>query len=470
MSARILVVDDVVANVKILEAKLSASYFTVFSAFSGAEALEIAERERPDLVLLDVMMPGMDGFECCRRMKANPSLAHIPIVMVTALDQPSDRVRGLEAGADDFLTKPPNDLALFARVRSLVRVKMMIDELRMRDDTFRDFGFADELLFGRGALDLSGQAVVVENRAGRARLIHDALTERLGVTTKIAASRDAAFAAARREAPDVFVISDRLTDYDGLRLCSELRSAPETRQSALVMMVDDQDNDTIARALDLGANDYVLRPIDENELVARVRAQLLRKAYADRLRENVHNSMRLAVTDSLTGLYNRRYLDQHIARQILHARATAQPLSLMTLDLDRFKSINDTYGHGVGDEVLIEFSQRVRQSVRGVDLAARYGGEEFLVVMPETDAEAAMVAAERVRSSVADAPFLAAAADGGVASLTVTVSIGVACLAEEETAEAWLARADAALYDSKRGGRNRATLSAPGLSLDAAVA
>ena len=135
MSARILVVDDIPANVKLLEVKLKAEYFEVFTAFDGTTALEIAERQNPDLILTDIMMPGMDGFELCERLKANPKTCHLPVVMVTALSDVSDRVRGLEAGADDFLTKPVNDLALFARVRSLARLKLMMDELRIRQAT-----------------------------------------------------------------------------------------------------------------------------------------------------------------------------------------------------------------------------------------------------------------------------------------------------------------------------------------------
>src|SRR5579862_2782206 len=138
MTARVLVVDDILSNVKLLEAKLSAEYFEVVTAFSGMEALAKMEEHEPDIILLDVMMPGMDGFEVCRRIKANTKTAHIPVVMVTALDQSSDRVAGLEAGADDFLTKPVDDVSMFARVRSLVRMKGMFEELQMREETRRN--------------------------------------------------------------------------------------------------------------------------------------------------------------------------------------------------------------------------------------------------------------------------------------------------------------------------------------------
>ena len=140
MPARVLVVDDILPNVKVLEAKLTAEYFEVATAMNGRDALASMAADPPDIVLLDVMMPEMDGVEVCRIIKADPKLSHIPVVMVTALSEPGDRVRGLEAGADDFLTKPVNDVALFARVRSLVRLKMMMDEFRLREQTSSEFG------------------------------------------------------------------------------------------------------------------------------------------------------------------------------------------------------------------------------------------------------------------------------------------------------------------------------------------
>src|SRR5246127_3154450 len=143
MSGRVLVVDDVEANVKLLEAKLSSEYFDVLTAYNGPSALEIAETEIPDVILLDVMMPRMGGFEVCRQLKANRRTVDVPVVMVTALSDTANRLRGLQAGADDFLTKPVNDVALFARVRSLVRLKRMMEELRVREGICSKFGNGD---------------------------------------------------------------------------------------------------------------------------------------------------------------------------------------------------------------------------------------------------------------------------------------------------------------------------------------
>src|SRR6188474_3720740 len=168
MTARILVVDDIAANVKLLEARLTAEYFDVATAMSGTEALSICERAQCDIVLLDVMMPEMDGFEVTRRLKANPATHHIPVVMVTALDQPSDRVRGLEAGADDFLTKPVSDVALIARVRSLARLKMMTDELRMRAVTSREIGIQDAENEAVADAGRRGRVLIIDDRASSA--------------------------------------------------------------------------------------------------------------------------------------------------------------------------------------------------------------------------------------------------------------------------------------------------------------
>src|SRR5207248_5909520 len=164
MSARILVVDDVPANVKLLEARLSAEYFDVLTASNGAEALELCARAECDIILLDVMMPDLDGFEVCRRLKSNPVTHFIPVVIITALDSPADRVRGLEAGADDFLTKPVSDIVLIARVRSLTRLKMLTDELRTRAITSLEIGIQRperEAVTDQGK---GGQMLLVDDR------------------------------------------------------------------------------------------------------------------------------------------------------------------------------------------------------------------------------------------------------------------------------------------------------------------
>ena len=455
MTARVLVVDDILANIKLLEARLTAEYFEVLTATSGPEALTICAQGLCDIVLLDVMMPGMDGFEVCARLKSDIATAHIPVVMVTALDQTSDRVRGLEAGADDFLTKPVDEVALIARVRSLSRLKVVMDELRTRAMTSASLGMPDPLAHALKEKGRDGRIMLVEDRVGAAERMVTALSpiHQVSIETN---PQEALFRGAEGDW-DMFIVSLGLKDYDGLRLCSQIRSLERTRHLPILMVSDAEDRPRVLRGLDLGVNDYLLRPVDRNELVARVSTQLRRKRYADLLRNNVQASIEMAVVDQLTGLHNRRYLELHLAALLDNAVGRGKPLSLMILDIDHFKSVNDTYGHDAGDDVLKTFSQRVKRVVRQGDLVCRLGGEEFVVVMPDTPIVVASLIAERVRAAVQGEQF---SIDEGKRAITVTVSAGLAESIGDANPDALFKRADRALYKSKHNGRNRVTADA----------
>ena len=223
MTARVLVVDDLEPNVKLLEAKLRAEYFDVLTAFSGQEAVEKAKADQPDIILLDVMMPGMDGFEACRIIKSMPETSHIPIVMVTALDQQADRVAGLKAGADDFLTKPVEDIALFARVRSLTRLKMMTDELRMRYATGKTLGVVEKVDFSQDdENDGPARILIIEDQIEQAEKTRDNLGD--GFETAIEVDPEVAQGRARSGDFDLFIVNMSLEAVDPLRLCSAIRS------------------------------------------------------------------------------------------------------------------------------------------------------------------------------------------------------------------------------------------------------
>ncbi len=454
MTGRILVVDDIPTNVRLLQARLSAEYFEVFTAASGREALDLCARQDIDLILLDVMMPEMDGFEVCRRLKADPATHHVPVVMITALDQPSDRVRGLEVGADDFLTKPVDEMQLMARVKSLTRLKGLTDELRARAVTTQQIAIEDAVrAMDRISAD-RGSVLIVDSDARSAERLRaylpdhdvDVLTEPADAVFQVTGGRY-----------EVALVSMALTDFDPLRVCSQIRTLDQSRNLPIILIADDADKPRVLRALDLGINDFISRPVDRNELAARVRTQIRRHRYAAELRESVNSTLALAVTDELTGLYNRRYFDRHLAVMLGKAEAQGRNLALMMLDMDHFKAVNDSHGHDAGDAVLREFGTRLRRNIRGVDLACRFGGEEFAVLMPDIDHGQTEAVAERVRNAVADKRFDI----GGGIELSLTVSVGVS-LNDESTAtpEQMLKRADIALYRAKREGRNRVVFDA----------
>jgi two-component system cell cycle response regulator len=328
---------------------------------------------------------------------------------------------------------------------------MVTDELRMRAVTSRDIGInapdreavADS---GRG-----GRILLVDDRPASNERIAEVLAEEQNVDVEANPS-EALFRAADGTY-DLLIVSLSLENFDGLRLCSQVRSLDRTRNAPILAVTEPENGARMVRGLEIGVNDYLVRPIDKNELLARARSLIRKRRYTERLRDNVQMSIEMAITDALTGLFNRRYMESHLAMLMEQAASRGKPLTALVLDIDFFKSINDTHGHDAGDDVLREFALRIKRSIRGIDLACRYGGEEFVVIMPETDIAVGTMVAERLRRRIAADPF---AIQQGTRTVQVTISIGVAAMrGKEDSAAAIVKRADQALYKAKRDGRNR---------------
>ncbi|MBI2262147.1 MAG: PleD family two-component system response regulator [Caulobacterales bacterium] len=447
MTARILVVDDVEPNVRLLEAKLTIEYYEVLTAMDGATALEIAAAERPDIILLDVMMPGMDGFETCRRLKADPVTRHIPVVLVTALDGREDKIKGLDVGADDFVTKPIDDVILFARVKSLVRLKAVMDELREREETGRRMGVDSD---GAGRLRGSGGRVLIVDDS---ELQTTKMVEHLAREHRPVAETDPAAALIAARGPvDLMIVNVSSAGFDGLRFVAQVRSSEASRRTPILAVVESSDRPRLLKALELGVNDILPRPVDPEELMARARTQIKRKRYADFLKEKLDYSLEMAVTDALTGLHNRRYMAGQLQAMVSRAGQGGDPVAVLVMDIDHFKAVNDGFGHDAGDEVLREFAVRLATNVRAIDLPCRLGGEEFVVVMPGASLDDAARVADRIRRDIEAQPFPIM---GGAEGLTITVSIGVAASVAGDTPEALLKRGDEGVYDAKSRGRNQ---------------
>lgn len=456
MTGRILVVDDVATNRIVMKVKLTSACYTVDQADCGAAALAAARDNQPDLILLDLVMPDMSGHEVLRRLKADPVTSHIPIILITAFSDRTAKMEGLQAGADDFLTKPVDEVTLLARVRSLLRAQETARELRESGEPALGFAESARPFDGREKPDII--ALVASGPKG-AMMWKTALDDRMGGQVCIL-PRDAAlsgFAGADGESPDVFVIdADLAHRNDGLRLLSDLRSRPGTLHAAMVMILPQGESERAAIALDLGASDILYNPLDAEELAIRIRTQLGRKRQADLLRASARAGMEMAVTDSLTGLHNRRYamfeLDRILARP-------GRGVAVMMLDLDHFKQVNDNHGHSVGDEVLRHVARRLRAQLRGGDLLARIEGEEFLVALPDTDRASALDCAERLRAAVSGDPVRLS---GDTPPLSVTLSVGLALTRSggqaADSAQSLIERADGALYGAKAEGRDQVTM------------
>ncbi|MGE3304027.1 MAG: PleD family two-component system response regulator [Hyphomonadaceae bacterium] len=439
MSARVLVVDDIEANRRLLEAKLAREYFQVIVARDGLEALTVCRAQAPDIVLLDVMMPGMDGFEVCRQLKEDAATRHIPVLMVTALDERESRLKALEYGADDYLTKPVDDAQLLARLRSLARMKPIIDELRAREASGRRFGLSAPPPAVDGD---NAQVLLIDDDARQSARIARVLSTQHRVST---------IGEGAQAKPDVIIVSVASAAFDGLRVIVQIRADEPARRLAVLAVADADDKARAARALDLGADDVVYRPIDLGELSARVRTLAKRKRHLDAMSAALDRGLEAAVIDPLTGLHNRRYLDAKLGALLRRATTGKMQLTALALDLDHFKAINDAHGHEGGDAVLCAFAQRLSAAVRPLDLVCRAGGEEFIVLMPGASADVAALAAERLRRRLVATPYMI----NDTHRLDVTVSIGVAVAGAKDTPASLLRRADEALYLAKNSGRNR---------------
>ncbi|HCE59650.1 MAG TPA: PleD family two-component system response regulator [Wolbachia sp.] len=451
MTAKILVVDDISSNVKLLKAKLTAEYYTVITACDGQEAIDLVMAQQPDIVLLDVMMPNMDGFKVCKELKNNPITTHIPIVMVTALHDTEDRVKGINAGADDFLTKPIDETALSARIKSLTRLKFVIDELLLRNKTNAEMnGIMDRSLIEYSSETYYGRILVIDEDVSQAKRIYEILSKQCFRSIEILSNpMDIADI---KDDYDLIISNMQIHGIGGLRLCSELRSKLETRYTPILILSDeDQSKSNLIKALEIGVNDYLVVPLDENELIARVNSQVKRKRYQDALRMNLFNNVEMSIKDPLTNCYNRRYFDKHLKNIVEDSIAKGRNLSLLMLDIDYFKMVNDNFGHTAGDEILKQVQKRISENIRITDLLARFGGEEFVVVMPDTNVSDAYIIAERIRTVIAQ-PFILL--DNVV---NKTVSIGVAEVQNSDLKDInlFVERADKCLYKAKNSGRNR---------------
>ena len=426
MTARILVVDDIEANVRLLEAKLSAEYYDVISAPDGPTALAMAAAEHPDIVLLDVMMPGMDAFvEVCPpaevtiRSKQFATFRSCWSPPWTAARWTGFRRPG-SGRADEFLTKPIDDVMLFSRVRSLTRLKAVIDELRQREASGRRIGViagAAARLAGSG-----GRIVICDDNERQAQRI----AAELAIEHRPVIESDPEKALLTARGPvDLLIINANARSFDGLRLAAQMRSDEATRHLPILAVIDPDDARGMVKALEIRRHQRraLFAAADRPAGAVGARTQIKRKRYTDFLRKNLDYSLELAVTDQLTGLHNRRYMTGQLGALVARATKGGEPVGALLIDIDHFKKINDNFGHDVGDEVLQEFAVRLASNVRAVDLPCRYGGEEFVVIMPDTPLAAAERIAERIRLHVAGSPFRVA---GGSELLTVTISIGVA--------------------------------------------
>jgi two-component system cell cycle response regulator len=388
MSGRILIIDAVATNRIVMKVKLLSAQYDVVACATQADGLLTFSDHRPDLILINLSDQVEDHHAFCRALKDDHLTSDIAIVGTGISDTSRARFAALDAGADDILTRPINDTFLLARIRSLLRKRHTPAELWLREGAQRALGFEETATLFEApprVTLLTANSTMSTGLIARLNRINP-----LGVVPH--AFDEALKDISNTDAPDLFVIDSTTMQNpreDLFRMVAELRSRVKTKNTSQLVILPADAVETAAMALDLGADDVVTTQISSGEMKMRCDALARQKRQQDRLRTTVRDGLQAAVTDPLTGLYNRRYATPYLLEISKQSRRTGQKFAVMMIDIDHFKVINDKYGHAAGDAVLVELASRLRKNLRVIDLIARVGGEEFLVALPHSTAEQA---------------------------------------------------------------------------------
>ncbi len=457
MSGRVLIIDPNPGNRLLLKSMLLSAYCAVETLSDAGVADAAVRATGADLVFLEWGAEGAD--DLLADIKRSAPTAHLPVIVTLPPNMRDEAVvtAAFRAGADDVLPRPYSEIALHARIRMFLRLKRMHDELALRDDTADLFATCGGMAEPRNQwpgppaplVILDPEPRVLAGFGGR-------LTSSLPRPVLRCGSLAEALSACAAQ-PVAAVLAGMTASRPaevGLRLIGNMQADPALRHTPVLAVVPGGDEVLASRAMDMGAADFVSPDVPVAELVSRIDALDRRRLLSDKLRDSVRSGMRMAITDPLTGLYNRHYADRHVPRLIERSERDARAFTLMILDLDNFKAINDRYGHACGDTVLRAVADRLRNNVRSADLVARHGGEEFLIALPDTAPQTGVKAAERLRSAISSMSIRPAP---GLPPLLVTVSVGaaVAMPGRSRSFEALREDADRALYESKQAGRNR---------------
>ncbi len=442
-TSKILIVDDEPRNVKLLEAYLKGEHYQLITAFNGEQALAQAKQELPDVILLDVMMPDISGFEVTQKLKEDAATQSIPIILVTALDGTENRVQGLDIGADEFLTKPVNRHELIARMRSLLKMKHLQDELQNRHAI-------TQKLVKLEKDSVSAETVLLVEDEDYLSQQMELLLYQQGLRVLTAGDIATASQIVDQQQPDIVILDKVLPDGDGIELLKQWKSSPVLTEMPIIILTVVNDLETKIAALEQGADDYLIKHIENGELIARIKASLRRASSRKKLKMDIERLHQGAVTDRLTGLHNRRYFDVDLEHRFAQAkRKPGSSFGLIMVDVDFFKAINDTYGHVQGDRVLTQVAMCLQHSARTSDIVTRYGGEEFCIILPDTSRQGAKAIAERMREAIDTHLFQ------DIDNSHVTASFGVASFEPDDTQPLQvIERADKALYQAKSTGRN----------------
>ena len=443
MTAKILIVDDLKFNIDLLEEHLQNDLYEIHRAYNGQEALSKTLSVRPDLILMDVMMPVIDGLSATKTIRQTPEIAHIPIIMITALTSVDDRINSLFCGADDYMNKPINYLLLKKRIKSLLRLKYFTDEIILRagiDGAIPNNNVLD--------IDIAGSKILIIDEDTELTNSISSKLKRKNLIIDVCKDSKKAIASCLGDNYSLIILNTEITDVNAIELCVKIKNNTQLKSIPILVLVDEYDEDTLMKSLEIGINDYFLIPHEISELIAKVILQIKKFHYVENLRVSY---LRNATMDELTQTYNRNYLESYFKNLIANLQKEEKRSIICVIDIDDFKKLNDVYGHITGDKVLKSVASIFLKNIRSSDFIARIGGEEFIVILHDVIREEARLIIDKLREKISNTQFLDYSENN---KIKCTISGGIDEIQKNDSLASAVDRADKNLYKAKNSGKN----------------
>jgi two-component system cell cycle response regulator len=448
MTAKILIVDDIKFNIDLLQAKLQRECYAIYRASNGKEALSKAMEIKPDIILMDIMMPLMDGLTATKLIRRTQGISFIPIIIVTALDSEEDKVSSLLCEADCYVVKPINHAILIARIKSLLRFKFITEELLMR---LKIHHKSEELVAHHPlafSMDTNGAKILLIDDNTRQALLISSRLRRDNFMVDICSDAHEKMLKNPHSNYNLIIINVSKRDDYGINACMKIRSNAAFKHIPMITLMDECDEELLIKSLEIGMNDYVLMPLSLKELSAKALLQIKKFRYQEQLKRIYSEN---SSKDELTGLYNRTSLNSYFAQVIEKMKKEGKNYTLCMIDIDNFKNINDTYGHIAGDEILKDIAKIIFNNVRSTDFVARFGGEEFVAILQNVTINQTLVIAEKIKQKLVDSKIFDIS---GKNFISCTVSTGIDEIKVDDTLQNIIDRADKKLYRAKALGKN----------------
>ncbi|MSO13671.1 diguanylate cyclase [Rickettsiales endosymbiont of Trichoplax sp. H2] len=445
MTAKILIVDDLKFNIDLLEEKLQVEFYEIHRAYNGQDAISKAISIRPDIILMDIMMPIMDGFGATKAIRKTPEISYIPIIIVTALSSIEDKVNSFVYGADDYMNKPINYSLLKLRIKSLIRMKSSIDEIILRA------GIGENLqnLLCAPLLDveIANSKILLVDDSELIHSIYDKL-ERKNIIVDICKNPDQAVQKCLKNNYSLIIINSEIVDCNAIDIAVKIRNQVKLKHIPILMIIDEYDEDTLIKNLEIGINDYFITPGEIRELIVKSIAQVKKFHYIQNLKSTY---LKDANIDELTQVYNRRYLEIYFKSLIKQLQNNEKISIICIIDIDNFKQLNDTWGHITGDKILKSIASILKNNIRSSDFIARIGGEEFIIILHHLTKLEAKSVIEKLSKNILETKF---SDYSKIKTVKCTISAGIADINPEDTLAEAINRADKNLYKAKSSGKN----------------